>query len=528
MTKNSGERLRQIANVITAEFSEDLVLAATSPDWPNILWVSKRYGAICFEVSESRLEDEKLRVRLNQKITLLEQQVAELNNLQVKRVLVTFESPDKSLRLPATTLISDFHNYPKIFSKLSEVGMDPALYGSIVRRLEPTMTFMFEPRKWSFDEKSETRVERRIVLDAEQSEVAQFDASENCQIIGPPGSGKSLVLAARAKWIATSYPTWKVALIVFNKNLETYFRNLLKDTLNIEVAGFDSLARSLGHRVDGNDDARAVIDLRNLKKMGIEPLFDAILVDEYQDFSDARISYLVALLKDCAGGITIAGDTRQAIYQEFGPSSTIRSLNLRKVELSRSYRSTEEILKFTAAFDPDFGPVEIEGSQSGLPVDIVHTADWDSQARAAVWEVQAFLVDSNEINNSIAVLVARKSLLTRIVECLEIDGIDFTNLAERDEDGNAHQTGKVTVGTIHATKGLEFDCVILLGLDAIKPLSAEEDPQKSRIAYVGPTRARNRLIVMYSKPTEALSRLAKLREGSIKHWEFPDDYEVRN
>ena len=525
MPSNNMLNLKQICEFITTSFLDDLVVCAASQDWPNVLWISKKFGAVCIEISESELDDEKLRVRLNQKVTSLEAQIDELSQFPVKRVLITFAEPDISLNLPTTTQISSFQNYKNLLTELNEEVVDLDIYDLIKRRFEPTMTFVFEAKKWSNDEDSEIRVARRIVLDAAQAEAAQFDTSENCQIIGPPGSGKSLILAARAKWIAANHPKWTVALIVFNKSLETYFRNLLKGEPSIEVAGFDALARSLGHRVDGNDDARAIVDLRNLKKSGIKPIYDSILIDEYQDFSDARINYLLALLKEDAGGITVAGDARQAIYQEFGPSTAIRSLKPRKIELARSYRSTEQILKFTAAFDPDFGSIDLEGSLKGLPVDIVHTADWDSQAEAAVWEVNSFLDDPLETGNSIAVLVARKSLLNRVVDCLEIEGIEFINLSERDESGQAHQTGKVTVGTIHATKGLEFDCVILLGLDAIKPISAENDPQKSRIAYVGPTRARNRLVVMYSKSTEALSRLARLRVDSIKHWEFPDDYE---
>jgi DNA helicase-2/ATP-dependent DNA helicase PcrA len=81
---------------------------------------------------------------------------------------------------------------------------------------------------------------------------------------------------------------------------------------------------------------------------------------------------------------------------------------------------------------------------------------------------------------------------------------DFAaELAQRAETGHAPVAGAVTLATMHAAKGLEWDTVLLPGLvDGIIPIvharTAEAIEEERRLLYVAVTRARERLLLSWA------------------------------
>ena len=71
-------------------------------------------------------------------------------------------------------------------------------------------------------------------------------------------------------------------------------------------------------------------------------------------------------------------------------------------------------------------------------------------------------------------------------------------------DVEALDQGRVTVSTIHASKGLEFDHVFLVGLsEGLMPYRVSDDvealEEERRVLYVGVTRAQESLYLSYAK-----------------------------
>ena len=93
-------------------------------------------------------------------------------------------------------------------------------------------------------------------------------------------------------------------------------------------------------------------------------LFDAVLVDEYQDVNAVQAE-IVRLLRPDGAGLTCVGDDAQAIYAFRGADPAhLRALadtyaNLAIIRLSRNYRSRHAVLGLANVVRPQFGGLEL-------------------------------------------------------------------------------------------------------------------------------------------------------------------------
>jgi len=98
---------------------------------------------------------------------------------------------------------------------------------------------------------------------------------------------------------------------------------------------------------------------------------------------------------------------------------------------------------------------------------------------------------------NLSVLVSNAVPYTSLADFLA----DAMLMSSADEDSAAHS---VTLMTLHAAKGLEFPVVFIVGLEeGLFPSSRSEDAaaieEERRLAYVGMTRAEQKLILTYAK-----------------------------
>jgi DNA helicase-2/ATP-dependent DNA helicase PcrA len=78
-----------------------------------------------------------------------------------------------------------------------------------------------------------------------------------------------------------------------------------------------------------------------------------------------------------------------------------------------------------------------------------------------------------------------------------LDAFSLEKSTEKD-----HDESELTVATIHASKGLEYDCVVLCGAGSAqmphpKSIDPESFEEERRLMYVAITRARSRLLITY-------------------------------
>jgi len=67
-------------------------------------------------------------------------------------------------------------------------------------------------------------------------------------------------------------------------------------------------------------------------------------------------------------------------------------------------------------------------------------------------------------------------------------------------------TDRVSLISIHSSKGLDFDLVYLVGMDHIRPTEATKERLIS-LVYVAMTRAKYRLVIPYVEETEIIKRM---------------------
>ncbi|MFS0782052.1 HelD family protein [Bacillus sp. 1P06AnD] len=218
--------------------------------------------------------------------------------------------------------------------------------------------------------------------------------------------------------------------------------------------------------------------------------FHHVVIDEAQDFSPFQIY----VLKEMTLGhsFTILGDLSQAIYHYQG----IDDWNDFKevfdetgyFELTRSYRSTKEIIEFANEVIKNAEvPVGLATPvfRSGEKVKVISVEDQFT-------EIVKVLQDLQKGNVKTIAIIGRTDAECRTIhEQLLTAGI-HVNVIEANQ---RKYEGGISVVPVYLAKGLEFDAVVLIDVDASHYKDSKED---AKLLYVGCTRSLHELRIFYS------------------------------
>lgn len=175
----------------------------------------------------------------------------------------------------------------------------------------------------------------------------------------------------------------------------SYLQGLIGgDCPNVQVSTFHAWIRNGLHLwlpwVKDDDDQE--MEKRQIEKAistgNSRQTYDAILVDEGQDFRPVWYQLLQHTLRPSRGGLLVVMDRAQAIYQE--PSfDELFSGNVAVFSLRRNYRNTKQIGEF--AHDNVFGnkPAKATNARCPLPSEYVSEGDQVQVVWAATWDGQA-------------------------------------------------------------------------------------------------------------------------------------------
>lgn len=368
------------------------------------------------------------------------------------------------------------------------------------------------------------------VLDREQERLARRLDGGYRVIRGVAGSGKTLVLTYRARFLAESFPSWRILMTCFNiclaKALEHELRLRWTTDLpsNVEVRHIDSVAYRVIERAGLRAPrAKTPDDWSKMRELAISCLekhpdlaaYDAVLVDEGQDFDGIALDLAWHLLRKGRNHFVIALDAAQNIYRKRArwnpPGLTARG---RTTLLKVNYRNTKEILEFAWRFlaaggtqDPDellddpglIVPPEATARRGPQP-EVIRCRD----AQAEIREIVDRLCRAHEQGvpwGAMAVILGHSSRQGALYYETKRRGVPYFWAAWNGSTKRqvTEHGDKVRAFTIHAAKGLEFSHVFFCGVNDIYDPGAEVDPAgRRRLAYVAMTRATDHLTVTVS------------------------------
>ena len=192
------------------------------------------------------------------------------------------------------------------------------------------------------------------VLTREQEDFARKDLQGHRILLGVTGSGKTVVLLARAKFLAED-GSKAVLVLCYNRLLCGYLQSQLASFSNIAVDTFDAWAAQNGvHREDDESDSQFGSRLLERFENGAAThcaRFDAVLIDETQDFCREWLTSARLSLKDPDNGdFFLAGDGTQKTARSppFAWSDVGIHARGRTKYLNINYRNTKNLLKAAA------------------------------------------------------------------------------------------------------------------------------------------------------------------------------------
>jgi len=343
-------------------------------------------------------------------------------------------------------------------------------------------------------------------LTADQVRAVESPVTEHRLIVGSPGSGKTLTLVHRARYLRDKLRVApdRYRILVYTNVLKDYIQagcGSLGIPLD-NVLTYDNWCRlywerNFGRRMPWNAAAKQPdFDLvrqevaRHIRENRPQ-LYDFILVDEGQDL-DAEV---FEVLRIVAKHVTVVADRKQQIYERGSAEDEIaKALGLprRNLSLLAAYRCSPYIVPLAAACIADESERQVFKAQSQADsgtreTPVLYLApDFDSERQRLADAVRERLTRGERV----AILLPQKRQVWGFAQGLAEFGIDVELQAGRDGNALDFDTDKPKLITYHSAKGLTFDSVLLPRLVAGSFNRVDADRLR-RLLFVAVTRATN-------------------------------------
>lgn len=346
-------------------------------------------------------------------------------------------------------------------------------------------------------------------LDEDQATAIQAMSDEKSFLIqGPAGSGKTNILLLRAKWFRLKGLS-NFKIVVFTRTLRNFIRNgcaeygipsesvvtcsqFLQELLAEYSVAFELTKNFETDRTLLAGKAQSLIESK-----GISRLYDALLVDECQDYLDTELLVFHKL----AQRLVLAADSRQSIYRSTQAPDLLEKLASHNiVSLKYHYRSglklckvADAILRDSANFSPIAENCLYDEATRPSSMNLISCINIEKQFSTILGHIPTQL-DAYP-DELLGVLFPKKEQVAAFAEALS--------------DVNLGTEGqRVLIDTMHGAKGLEFRAVHLGGCEALYRMGSTQ----KRLIYTSILRARTAAAIYFSGsvPGYLESAVAKL------------------
>ena len=379
-------------------------------------------------------------------------------------------------------------------------------------------------------------------LDPEQNRSKNLRSKGAAIVRGVAGSGKSLVLRNRVDKLLEDFE--QILVLTYNRFMNGWLRAQLEASQidRVECKTFHQWAyKYLKYSYD--DDVSKLVDLacKSTKR------YQAILIDEAQDFHDRWFQALLEVLDSRTKALFIVYDNTQSIYGQSHrrkPDWTWKSLGItipggRSQVFDLNYRNSPEILelawKFIAPaletagikvekrerdeagkviYTPSIGsviePKKKLSRSSGIKPLLLEVYYEDMPDKIA-YQVQSALQTHPE--SSIGILVHPQAKDLKLEISKELTTLNIEHHApetSRDRDGNVVNRPYIIVDSWNALKGVEFDAVIIAGVDSLTDYKSDDSEisfEAKAGLYTAMTRAKDHLVMLYEQKNVTVAEI---------------------
>jgi hypothetical protein len=363
------------------------------------------------------------------------------------------------------------------------------------------------------------------VMDLHQETVARNLGEGHRVIHGPAGSGKTMLLVFRAVQLAAAATADKPILVLcYNRDLATRIETMLRLKgvgPAVQVSTFHAWALDLirtyqlatvrtGKLTSEDYEALARLACDGITSSRVpRGQYTAMLIDEAHDLADDWLAAAVQMVDPATKSLLVLYDDAQSIYRGKRRKMSLAKLGIEaqgRTEILRvNYRNTTEVLALAmecAQGILDEGkpraaeemPLVLPQSagRSG-PVPVFLRFDSGRQEAAGLAKQVCELLAQGRHPADIAVLARYRRSLDGVRAALEAAGV-ICSAPKGERRRDAGSASMVTLTTFHSSKGLEFPCVFVAGLDQIEEGESNRI-EELRLLYVAMTRATHSLVL---------------------------------
>lgn len=333
---------------------------------------------------------------------------------------------------------------------------------------------------------------------------ARFD--ESLFVVGPPGSGKTVLAIHRARLMANTGHS--VVLVTYNRMLRRLSTLLGEGRVDARTMHkfvsrhYIERTRHVAPSERFSYDWDAMFGAMRSRSVAADSIH--MIVDEGQDLPKSFFRYAREF---AATNLTIFADENQALTDEHSTLEEIKdAAGLgNPVVLSGNHRNRPEVARVAEHFHAGRLPAaEVHREASGeLPSIVLYGNLEEAAVRIANWHVArggrvGVVVDLNATGAAMQALLKRR---------LQGRRVDLYSHKMKNEDAiNLLEPG-VTVLNEKSIKGQEFDAVFVMEAERFLRRAGKA---RSRVMYMLCSRARDNLILMHegsNLPSGLLSRL---------------------
>jgi hypothetical protein len=379
------------------------------------------------------------------------------------------------------------------------------------------------------------------VMDIQQEQLARSLGDGHRIVHGVAGSGKTLILVYRCLHLAEQI-TQPILVLCFNVSLAAKLRQMLHEKGvgdRIIVRHFHRWCSDLlwQHRIEkpSPNQFRGDAYVEELVQRVIRAVdaglipsgrYGAVLIDEGHDFQPQWLKLAAQMVNPQTRSLLLLYDDAQTIYEKRRQPFSFKSVGIqaqgRTTVLKLNYRNTQEVLAVAYAFaqavfaqteEPsDDAPLLVQPQSAGRhgpQPELIRLPSFRQEIDYLIQRVQR-MHEQGMAWNEIAVLYRDRFMGNQIANQLQQAQLPVEWLNRNSDSRHYHPADpSVKLMTMHASKGLEFPVVFVLGLGFMPNphVTAQED---ARLLYVAMTRAVDQLIMSGDRASSFVRRLERV------------------